>query len=35
MWWSHNYNEVDYGRHWLVIQKDLPKLIVELEKILK
>ena len=31
----HNYNEVDYGRHWRVIQEDLPKLIVELEKILK
>jgi uncharacterized protein with HEPN domain len=24
----HNYNEVDYGRRWRVIQEDLPKLIV-------
>jgi uncharacterized protein with HEPN domain len=31
----HNYNEVGYGRHWRVIPEDLPKLIVELEKILK
>jgi uncharacterized protein with HEPN domain len=29
----HDYNDVDYGRHWRVIQEDLPKLIVELEKI--
>ena len=29
----HDYNEVDYRRHWRVIQEDLPKLIVELEKI--
>jgi uncharacterized protein with HEPN domain len=28
----HAYNEVDYARHWRVIQEDLPKLIAELEK---
>ena len=29
----HNYDEVDYARHWHVIQHDLPRLIDELEKI--
>jgi uncharacterized protein with HEPN domain len=29
----HNYDEVDYARHWRVIQHDLPRLIDELEKI--
>jgi uncharacterized protein with HEPN domain len=29
----HDYDEVDYVRHWRVIQEDLPQLIVELEKI--
>jgi uncharacterized protein with HEPN domain len=28
----HAYDEVDYARHWRVIQEDLPKLIAELEK---
>ena len=28
----HDYDEVDYARHWAVIQTDLPKLIVELKK---
>jgi len=26
------YDAVDYSRHWVVIQDDLPRLIVELEK---
>jgi uncharacterized protein with HEPN domain len=28
----HDYDEVDYRRHWAVIQYDLPKLIGELRK---
>jgi uncharacterized protein with HEPN domain len=28
----HDYDEVDYSRHWAVIQNDLPKLIIELKK---
>jgi uncharacterized protein with HEPN domain len=28
----HDYDAVDYGRHWVVIQNDLPKLITELKK---
>lgn len=29
----HDYDELDYARHWRVIQEDLPRLIVQLEKI--
>ena len=29
----HDYDEVDYRRHWAVIQHDLPKPISELKKI--
>jgi uncharacterized protein with HEPN domain len=29
----HNYDEVDYARHWHVIQHERPRLIEELEKI--
>ena len=29
----HDYDEVDYGRHWLVIRNHLPQLIAELRKI--
>jgi uncharacterized protein with HEPN domain len=28
----HDYDEVDYARHWAVIQNDLPTLIAELKK---
>jgi len=28
----HDYDAVDYSRHWAVIQNDLPRLIVELKK---
>jgi uncharacterized protein with HEPN domain len=28
----HDYDEVDYSRHWRVIQEDLPRLILKLEK---
>lgn len=28
----HDYDAVDYSRHWVVIQNDLPRLIVELKK---
>jgi uncharacterized protein with HEPN domain len=28
----HEYDEVDYSRHWRVIQDDLPKLIIEFKK---
>lgn len=29
----HGYDEIDYARHWRVIQEDLPRLILSLEKI--
>jgi uncharacterized protein with HEPN domain len=29
----HDYDEVDYGRHWRVIQEDLPQPILKLEKL--
>ena len=29
----HEYADVDYARHWRVIQEDLPRLIAELEKL--
>jgi uncharacterized protein with HEPN domain len=28
----HDYDEIDYARHWRVIQEDVPKLVAELEK---
>ena len=28
----HDYDDVDYSRHWGVIKNDLPKLIAELKK---
>ena len=30
----HDYDEIDYARHWRVIQEDVPKLIAALEKAL-
>lgn len=30
----HDYDEIDYGRHWRVIQEDIPKLIAALEEAL-
>lgn len=29
----HDYDEIDYARHWRVIQEDLPRLISSLEKL--
>jgi uncharacterized protein with HEPN domain len=29
----HNYADVDYSRHWRVIQEDLPRLVEELKRI--
>ena len=29
----HDYEDVDYARHWRVIQDDLPQLIAKLEKL--
>jgi uncharacterized protein with HEPN domain len=29
----HDYGEIDYARHWRVIQEDLPRLILSLEKL--
>jgi len=29
----HNYDDVDYARHWHVIEHELPRLIEDLEKL--